>query len=73
MRARIGMAMGTYWGGIVQAIDIIAMIAAIGAVGSLPALLSALTKYARSAVRKLAARKSRTATTCASHALCTGA
>jgi predicted acylesterase/phospholipase RssA len=51
MRARIGMAMGVYWGGIVQAIDVIAMITAIGAIGSLPALLSVLTRYTRIAVR----------------------
>jgi predicted acylesterase/phospholipase RssA len=51
MRARIGMAMGVYWGGVVQAIDVIAMITAIGAIGSLPALLSVLTKYTRIAVR----------------------
>ncbi|MGA2189892.1 MAG: hypothetical protein ABSH33_15270 [Steroidobacteraceae bacterium] len=70
MRARIGMAMGTYWGDIVQAIDVIAMITAIGAIGSLPALLSALTKYTRIAVSKLAGRQSRAASTCDRQALC---
>jgi len=70
MRERIGIAMGTYWGGIVQAIDVIAMIAAIGAIGSLPALLSVLNKYARIAVRWWAGRQSHAATTCAGHALC---
>jgi hypothetical protein len=70
MRARIGIAMGTYWGGIVQAIDVIAMIAAIGAIGSLPALLSVLNKYTRVAVRWLAGRPSRAATPCANQALC---
>jgi hypothetical protein len=61
MRARIGMAMGTYWGGIVQVVDVIAMIAAIGAIGSLPALLSVLTKYTRIALRRLGLRQSRAA------------
>jgi hypothetical protein len=70
MRARIGITMGTYWGGIVQALDVIAVISAIGAIGSLPALLSVLTKYARIAARWLGARKSRAAPTCASRALC---
>jgi hypothetical protein len=70
MRARIGMAMGTYWGGILQAIDVIAMITAIGAIGTLPALLSALTKYTRGAAEWLAGRKWRAATRCASQALC---
>jgi hypothetical protein len=61
MRARIGMAMGAYWGGIMQAIDIIAMIAALGAMGSLPAVLSILTKYTSVAARRFA---------CANPALC---
>ncbi len=51
MRARIGTAMGPYWGGLVQAIDAIAAIGALGAVGGLPALLSAVTHYARRALR----------------------
>ena len=53
MRARIGIAMGLYWGGIVQVIDVIAMISALGAIGGLPALLNALTKYSRFAIRWL--------------------
>jgi predicted acylesterase/phospholipase RssA len=53
MRARIGIALGTYWGGITYAIDVIALISALGAIGGLPALLNALTKYARVAVRWL--------------------
>ena len=48
MRARIGIALGLYWGGIVYAIDVIAAIGALGAIGGLSALLSALTKYMRS-------------------------
>jgi hypothetical protein len=70
MRARIGLAMGAYWGGIVQAIDVIAMITAIGAIGSLPALLSVLSKYTRIAVKRLAGRQLRAVTTCARPALC---
>jgi hypothetical protein len=69
MKARIGMAMGSYWGGIAQAIDLIAMISAIGAIGGLPALLSVLTKYTRIAVRWLG-RQSRAAPTRANHAMC---
>lgn len=53
MRARIGIAMGLYWGGIVQVVDVIAMTGALGAVGGLPALLNALTKYSRFAIRWL--------------------
>jgi hypothetical protein len=51
MRARIGTAMGPYWGNVVQAIDVIARIGALGAIGGLPALLSAVTHYARRALR----------------------
>jgi hypothetical protein len=47
MRARIGIALGLYSGGIAQAIDVIAAISALGAIGGLPALLNALTKYSR--------------------------
>ena len=53
MRARIGMALGQYWGGIAQAIDVIALIGALGAIGGLPALLNLLTRYARIARRRL--------------------
>jgi hypothetical protein len=42
--------MGTYWGGIVYAFDVIAVVSALGAVGGLPALLNALTRYAGFAV-----------------------
>jgi hypothetical protein len=59
MRARIGIALGTYWGGIAYAIDVIAMISALGAIGGLPALLNALTRYARVATRWLQRRQSR--------------
>jgi len=71
MRARIGIAMGTYWVGMVYAIDVIAMIAALGAIGGLPALLSALVNYARFATRWLQGWQLRTATrTVAIHPLC---
>src|SRR5450631_3271836 len=42
-RARIGITLGSYWGDIVQAIDVIATISALGAIGGLPVLLNALT------------------------------
>ncbi len=54
MRARIGIALAPYWGGIVHAIDVIAAISALGAIGGLPALLDALTKYTRFAMRLVA-------------------
>jgi hypothetical protein len=69
MRARIGIAMGLYWGGIVQIIDVIAMISALGAIGSLPALLNAVTKYTRSCMDWLLG-SSRAATRTAAHAFC---
>ncbi len=53
MRARIGIALGQYSGGIAYAIDVIATISALGAIGGLPALLSALTTYTRVAMRWL--------------------
>jgi predicted MFS family arabinose efflux permease len=53
MRARIGIALGAYWGGIAYAIDVIALISALGAIGGLPALLSALTGYTRRTKRWL--------------------
>jgi hypothetical protein len=49
MKARIGTAIGPYWGSVVQAMDVIAAISALGAIGGLPALLSAVTQYARRA------------------------
>ena len=71
MRARIGIAMGTYWGGMVYAIDVISTITALGAVGGLPALLSVLINYARFAIRWLQGGQLRTTTTSvAIHALC---
>jgi hypothetical protein len=57
MRARIGMALGHYWGGIVYAIDVIALISALGAIGGLPALLNAVTRYARVAMRSRVAMR----------------
>ena len=68
MRARIGIAMGLYWGGIVQVIDVIAMISALGAIGSLPSLLNAVTKYTRLGMDWLRGRQSHT--TSAIHACC---
>jgi hypothetical protein len=59
MRARIGMALGHYWGGIVYAIDVIALISALGAIGGLPVLFKALTKYTRFAMRWLQGQQSR--------------
>lgn len=68
MRARIGIAMGVYWGGIVQVIDVIAMISALGAIGSLPTLLNAVTKYTRLGMDRLRGRQFHT--TSAIHACC---
>ncbi len=62
MRARIGIVLGLYWGGIVYAIDVIAAISALGAIGGLSALLSALTRYTR--------LHTHSATTAVRHALC---
>ncbi|MGC1522331.1 MAG: patatin-like phospholipase family protein [Steroidobacteraceae bacterium] len=53
MRIRIGLALGLYWGGIAQAIDVIAAISALGAIGALPALLNGLTRYTRVPMRWL--------------------
>jgi hypothetical protein len=53
MRARIGIALGQYWGGIVYAVDVIAAISALGAIGGLPPLLNAIARYSRSAVKRL--------------------
>ena len=51
MRARIGMALGPYWGSIVGTLDVIAAISALGAIGGLSALLHAAAPYARHAMR----------------------
>jgi hypothetical protein len=53
MRARIGIALGLCWGGIAQAVDVIAAISTLGAIGGLPALLGAITKYTRFPMRWL--------------------
>ncbi len=53
MRARIGMALGAYWGGIAQVLDVIALVGTVGAIGGLPALLNALARYTRVAVKQL--------------------
>jgi hypothetical protein len=70
MRARIGIALGLYWGGIVYAIDVIAAISALGAIGGLSALLSALTKYTRLAMKGLRGLHPHTATTSVRPVLC---
>jgi hypothetical protein len=59
MRARIGIALGLYWGGVAQAIDVIAAVSALGAIGGVPALLEALTRYGRIAARRLQGLPSR--------------
>jgi hypothetical protein len=41
MKARIGIALGLYWGGIAQAIDVVAAIGTLGAIGGLLSLLNA--------------------------------
>ena len=71
MKARIDIAMGPYWAGIVQAIDVIVAISALGAIGGLPALLNALTKYSRSTIEWFLGRPWRVATTPVDHAACT--
>lgn len=70
MRARIGIALGLYWGGIVYAIDLIAAISALGAIGGLSALLGALTQYTRLAMKRLPGLRTHTAATSVRHALC---
>ncbi len=67
MRARIGAAMGQYWGGIVQVIDVIAAISALGTIGGLPALLSVVTKCVRHAKSWLQALTSLTVATKGQH------
>jgi len=51
MRARIGMALGPYWGSILNTLDVIVALGALGAIGGLSALLHAATPYARHAMR----------------------
>jgi len=41
----------SYWGGISQAIEVIAAISALGAIGGLPALLSVVAKWVRYVMR----------------------
>jgi hypothetical protein len=47
------MALGVYWGGIAQAVNVIALISTLGAIGGLPVLLNALTLYTRVGLRHL--------------------
>jgi hypothetical protein len=70
MRARIGIALGLYWGGIVYAIDVIAAISALGAIGGLWALFGALTQYTRLALTAWRGLHSQTVATTVRHALC---
>jgi hypothetical protein len=70
MRARIGIAMGVYWDGIVQFTDFISTVSALGAIGGLPALLNALTKYMRLAFEWSMGKRFRPAPTPRHHALC---
>jgi hypothetical protein len=53
MRARIGTALGPYWSGIAQAVDVLATIAALGAIGSLPTVVNMLTRNTRLATKWL--------------------
>ena len=55
MRARIGMVLGSHWGGISQALDVVTQISTVGAIGGLPMLIDALAKSARFARRRLRA------------------
>jgi hypothetical protein len=59
MKARIGMALGPYWGSIVHAADIIAALSALGAIGGLSALLTTATPYIRDAMNRLRGRQPR--------------
>ena len=71
MRARISIAMGSYWGSMAFAINVIAMITALGAIGGVPALLSALVEEARLAMSWLQGWQLRASTASAEiHALC---
>jgi hypothetical protein len=67
MRARIGIALSAYWGGIEYAIDVITLVGALGAIGSLPVLLNALTQYVRVASRWLQDLQSRSGASSVSH------
>ena len=53
MKARIGIALGVYWSGIGQAIDVLAAISVLGAIGGLPTLIDVLSKYTRLAMKRL--------------------
>jgi predicted acylesterase/phospholipase RssA len=56
MRARIVLAMGTYWGGIAYALDVMGAISALGALGGMTALLNPLTQSTRIAFHWLTGR-----------------
>ena len=55
MTARINTVIGSYWGGMARALDILYALAAFGALGGLPPLLQVLAKYARYAMTALRA------------------
>jgi hypothetical protein len=60
MRARIGTVLGSHWGGIAQALDVVTQISTVGAIGSLPALLDVITRSARFAGGRLKSLHRRT-------------
>lgn len=60
MKARIGAVLGSHWGGIAQALDVVTQISAVGAIGGLPALLNVITRSARFAGGRLKALHCRT-------------
>jgi hypothetical protein len=53
MRAKIGIALGLYWGGVAQAVAVMAAVNTLGALGGVPAVLEVLTKYGRIATTRL--------------------
>jgi hypothetical protein len=59
MRARIDIALGLYWGGVAQAVAVIAAVNMLGALGGVPAVLEALTRYGRIATKRLRGLQSR--------------
>jgi hypothetical protein len=51
MKSRLDNALGHYWGGIAQAVDVLAAVTALGAIGGLPVLVNVLTRNTRLAVK----------------------
>ena len=60
MKARIGMMLGSHWGGIAQALDVVTQISTVGAIGGLPALFDFITRSARFAGGRLKSLHRRT-------------